>query len=56
MIVPFKEFSFVRLNYFHGLKAMAVHKSQFVWFRKLFVLFSRYTYINTFQMRRVKID
>ena len=27
--------------------AMARHKSQFVLFRKLFVLFSRYTYVNT---------
>lgn len=28
--------------------AMAAHKSQYVWFRKLFMLFSRYTLINTF--------
>jgi N-acetylglucosaminylphosphatidylinositol deacetylase len=28
-------------------QAMKVHKSQFVWFRKLFVIFSRYTYTNT---------
>lgn len=27
--------------------AMSVHASQFVWFRRLFVLFSRYTYFNT---------
>mmetsp|Transcript_8104 Transcript_8104/g.24076 ORF Transcript_8104/g.24076 Transcript_8104/m.24076 type:complete len:149 (-) Transcript_8104:133-579(-) len=27
--------------------AMACHRSQWVWFRKLFVLFSRYTYVNT---------
>ena len=29
-------------------KAMRAHHSQFVWFRKLFVLFSRYTFVNTF--------
>lgn len=28
---------------------MAAHKSQYVWFRKLFMLFSRYTLINTLQ-------
>ncbi|KAE8663639.1 hypothetical protein F3Y22_tig00112925pilonHSYRG00083 [Hibiscus syriacus] len=29
--------------------AMAQHSSQWVWFRKLFVAFSSYTYINTFR-------
>ncbi|KAF7994965.1 hypothetical protein HCN44_004437 [Aphidius gifuensis] len=29
--------------------AMAAHKSQYVWFRRLFMLFSRYTLINTLQ-------
>ncbi|KAL9656028.1 hypothetical protein ABK040_007647 [Willaertia magna] len=29
-------------------KAMKAHESQFVWFRKLFILFSTYTYVNTF--------
>lgn len=28
-------------------RAMAIHHSQFVWYRKLSVLFSRYSYINT---------
>ncbi|KAG9411634.1 N-acetylglucosaminyl-phosphatidylinositol de-N-acetylase [Aphanomyces cochlioides] len=28
-------------------QAMALHHSQFVWFRRLFVVFSRYTFINT---------
>jgi len=28
-------------------KAMACHQSQFVWYRRLSVLFSRYTYYNT---------
>ncbi|KAE8901949.1 hypothetical protein PF003_g13876 [Phytophthora fragariae] len=29
--------------------AMALHQSQFVWYRRLFVAFSRYTFINTFR-------
>ncbi|XP_008483207.1 uncharacterized protein LOC103519896 [Diaphorina citri] len=29
------------------VKAMSCHHSQFVWFRKLYILFSRYTTINT---------
>ncbi|XP_043289789.1 N-acetylglucosaminyl-phosphatidylinositol de-N-acetylase [Venturia canescens] len=30
-------------------KAMAAHRSQYVWFRKLYMIFSRYTFINTLQ-------
>ncbi|XP_012288019.1 N-acetylglucosaminyl-phosphatidylinositol de-N-acetylase [Orussus abietinus] len=29
--------------------AMAAHKSQYVWYRKLYMIFSRYTFINTLQ-------
>ncbi len=29
--------------------AMAAHRSQFVWYRRLFVIFSRYAYVNTFK-------
>ena len=32
-------------------KAVRLHKSQFVWYRKLFVVFSRFTYMNT--LRRI---
>lgn len=32
---------------FHAMKA---HSSQFVWFRYLFIIFSRYTYVNTFSL------
>jgi N-acetylglucosaminylphosphatidylinositol deacetylase len=53
LLVPFKEFSWVRFNYFHGYNSMALHQSQWVWFRKLFVLFSRYTYVNTFRMKKL---
>jgi hypothetical protein len=27
-------------------RAMKAHYSQFVWYRKLFVMFSRYSYVN----------
>jgi len=30
-------------------QAMAAHHSQFVWYRRMFVLFSRYTFINTLE-------
>lgn len=30
--------------------AMAAHYTQFVWFRRLFVCFSRFTFINTFRI------
>jgi N-acetylglucosaminylphosphatidylinositol deacetylase len=29
------------------MRAMAMHASQFVWYRRLFVVFSRYSYTNT---------
>lgn len=29
------------------VRAMRMHKSQWVWYRKLFILFSRYSYVNT---------
>eukprot|EP00347_Sterkiella_histriomuscorum_P003817 403362824 len=40
------------LNYFcltpkHAFTALSVHHSQFVWFRKLFTIFSRYAYLNS---------
>ncbi|GAB2219746.1 hypothetical protein Droror1_Dr00007383 [Drosera rotundifolia] len=34
-------------------RAMAQHASQWVWFRKLFVSFSSYTYVNTLQKIKV---
>ncbi|CAB1097639.1 unnamed protein product [Ectocarpus sp. CCAP 1310/34] len=33
--------------------AMAAHHSQFVWYRRLFVIFSRYAYVNTFTRMHV---
>ncbi|XP_065870998.1 uncharacterized protein [Euphorbia lathyris] len=35
-----------------SFQAMGAHSSQWVWFRKLFVSFSSYTYVNT--LRRIK--
>jgi N-acetylglucosaminylphosphatidylinositol deacetylase len=33
-------------DYQRGVQAMREHSSQFIWFRQLYVLFSRYMYIN----------
>lgn len=33
---------------------MAAHATQFVWYRRMFVVFSRYTFINT--LRRIDVD
>jgi hypothetical protein len=30
--------------------AMATHYTQFVWFRRLFICFSRFTFVNTFRI------
>lgn len=38
----------VNFNPVFTWRAMKIHYSQFVWYRKLFVLFSRYSYLNTF--------
>lgn len=38
----------INFNLLKVLKGMQAHKSQNVWYRILFVLFSRYTYMNTF--------
>lgn len=38
---------FVNVSIGLAWRAMATHSSQFVWYRKLFVIFSRYVYINT---------
>jgi len=42
------------LNNSPGLtyRAMLAHASQFVWYRRLFIVFSRYTYVNTLRELR----
>ncbi|KAJ2470073.1 hypothetical protein GGI02_003174 [Coemansia sp. RSA 2322] len=34
--------------YYMGIRAMLMHESQLVWFRKLYLAFSRYMFINTY--------
>ncbi|OMJ24191.1 N-acetylglucosaminyl-phosphatidylinositol de-N-acetylase [Smittium culicis] len=35
-------------DYRLGCKSMSYHESQLVWYRKFYVIFSRYMYINTY--------
>ncbi|KAJ2505726.1 hypothetical protein GGI11_006898, partial [Coemansia sp. RSA 2049] len=35
-------------GYSMGIQAMAMHESQLVWFRKLYLVFSRYMFINNY--------
>lgn len=35
---------------------LAVHQTQMVWFRKLFIFFSRYSYVNSFVRYIMKHD
>lgn len=42
-----EEVVFVHNRFWLNWKAMWAHRSQFVWFRCLFLLFSRYVYVNT---------
>ncbi|KAJ1674368.1 hypothetical protein EV182_003423 [Spiromyces aspiralis] len=39
-----------------GRQAMARHQSQLVWFRKLYLIFSRYMFINTFSKQAVRVS
>lgn len=41
------DYVFLNISPLIAWKAMALHQSQFVWYRKLFVVFSRYAYLNT---------
>ena len=36
--------------------SLSLHHSQFVWFRKLFIFFSRYTFVNTFNVFLLKAN
>ena len=38
-----------------GYRCMSMHKSQFVWYRRLWVFFSRYNYINTYERKLLRI-
>lgn len=50
-----KQFSWVRFNYFHAWRSMRLYSSEFVWYRKLWVLLSRYSYLNTYRMRKIRL-
>jgi N-acetylglucosaminylphosphatidylinositol deacetylase len=41
-------------DYLKARKAMFAHQSQLVWFRHLYIAFSRYMFINHFELLRVK--
>lgn len=43
------DYTFLNYNVLSAWKAMAIHHSQFVYYRKAFVIFSRYAYINTIE-------
>ena len=45
-------YRFYNLNLARVWRAMSLHHSQFVWFRRLFVLFSSYGMVNEFQLMR----
>jgi hypothetical protein len=49
-----RELLLVGGGFFLVNRAMRAHASQFVWFRRLFVTFSRYVFVNT--LRRVEED
>mmetsp|Transcript_16041 Transcript_16041/g.20305 ORF Transcript_16041/g.20305 Transcript_16041/m.20305 type:complete len:304 (-) Transcript_16041:207-1118(-) len=42
------EWQAFRLNFIEAYMTLAEHATQLVWFRKLFIVFSRYTYVNSF--------
>ena len=47
-LIIMDEWQAFRYNVCEAYSTLAEHETQNVWFRKLFVLFSRYTYINSF--------
>lgn len=49
------EWQAFRINAFEAYMTLAQHTTQLVWFRKLFIIFSRYTYVNSFT-RYVQTD
>jgi len=47
-IKPLNQFAFINTNPLVTVRAMRAHGSQFVWYRKLFVVFYVGTYVNIF--------
>ncbi len=42
------EFLFIQFNPFRMYSTLSIHESQFAWYRRLFILFSRYSYFNSY--------
>ena len=42
-------FLFLDLNIIKAYRTMSLHRSQFVYYRKLFMIFSRYSIINSYE-------
>ena len=47
------DYQLCTLNPMDTFNSLAMHDSQFVWFRKLFVVFSRYTWWNSFDVYKL---
>jgi N-acetylglucosaminylphosphatidylinositol deacetylase len=45
---PF-DWHFINFDFGYVLRAMSCHASQFVWYRKLFIAFSRYSWVSSFK-------
>jgi hypothetical protein len=48
-------YSWIEISPLGAFRDMGKHHSQFKWFRKLWVVLSRYEYINTYQRAIIKI-
>jgi N-acetylglucosaminylphosphatidylinositol deacetylase len=47
LALPNSVAAYMRVAPWLAWRAMRAHRSQFVWYRRLHVLLSRYTYVNT---------
>ena len=56
LFVWYTEWQAFRYNCCEAYATLALHESQLVWFRKLFILSSRYTYCNSFHRYLQKDD
>lgn len=46
----YAHFHYIVMTPFVTLRAMMIHHSQFVWYRKLSVFFSKYSYCSSFEL------
>lgn len=54
-IATLRDYSWINVNVFDAYGSMSIHGSQFVWYRKLWTVFSQYTYINVYTKSRITI-